>query len=413
MTTSSTSSDTASSPRSATAVLALAALVLTYELLSCWYRLPTRDLGAFYDSGHQWLAQRTLYVPAHGTVNLNPPHVSVLLFAPLARLPLSSAAAAWLALQGLAFIVGLVLLARDLRLSASGVRWLVAWVLLSRASQHQWSHGQIGGLLFLLAVLAWRAHRHQQSPAWAVALLASIKPWALCWLPCLSWRDRGRVLALGSLGLVAGLLLGFAPWLAWIDTLRQMPLTPVYANLSLRATLARLSGQALVTDPLAAWVPPVSVLASGLLVALVARRHRALTADQQWIAWGVVGVLVSPIGWDYYLLTIYPALWAYGEAVAWPWSLRLVLLGLCAPPWLLLALGPIVGGNLLAACTLLLLGLMLVRERQVETSDVLRRLAGGRQWRGDSPARSSETLDARLALARYARRTPKSDRVTD
>ena len=148
-------------------VAAFALVVITSELAFFWTQPEMRDFGAFYESALSWRDTGLLYTGARSNPNLNPPHVSVLLFVPLLLWNSREGAQIWSAVQIAGFAAGLLLICREVRLSARRAAWVVAVFLGSAPVHHQFREGQVGGMLFLFATIAWwRARQGRPFAAW-------------------------------------------------------------------------------------------------------------------------------------------------------------------------------------------------------------------------------------------------------
>jgi hypothetical protein len=294
-------------------VLVLAAWWTASSLATFVHSFPERDFGSLYLSVHDWWQTGALYAP-RTFINLNAPHASVLLLGPLLLLPIRTAAVVWLALNAALIAVSLILIQTEVRLPADRLWWLVALVCASAAAQHQWRQGQMGGVVCALGTLAWRAARRERpSASWWTAAGASVKPWMGIWILAQPPRAALRTLVLGVLGGLLGIWwLGLPAWLAWRAAIDANLVWPFTSNLSLFGVSTRLGDPQLG----ARWA-----LASAAVVGVTAWRTRPASVDRAWLAWGLAGVLVSPIGWTYYLLGIIGPLAACGEQRGWPLSM--------------------------------------------------------------------------------------------
>jgi hypothetical protein len=221
----------------------------------------------------------------------------------------------WQALAQLAAILVVVRVGETL-----GWTWLrrgqaLALLLLSHAWWAQTATGQVGGGLMLLGWLAWRA---QRQGAWSslgsfLALIAFLKPplglllgWA-CWRQPATLRGIGLPLP----WLLGGTLMwGLSAWSEWYASVSALDWGWLWMNGSLSGAAQRL----LVSGPahraaleLPSALPGVSLLLVGavsLCSALGLRRPRPL--GDQLLLVGLAAQLVSPLGWAYYLPTLFP-----------------------------------------------------------------------------------------------------------
>src|SRR5574338_1357966 len=100
--------------------------LLGLYLLAAWWTVsslqvfarefPVRDFGAFYASAHDYWRDGFLYTPRR-FINLNPPHLSVVLFSPLLLVDVRTAAAIWLLASAAAIVASLALIRAELDLS--------------------------------------------------------------------------------------------------------------------------------------------------------------------------------------------------------------------------------------------------------------------------------------------------------
>jgi hypothetical protein len=282
--------------------------------------LQTRDFTAFYRSAQTWMTDGDLYQPESiANVNINPPHVSVLLFVPLLLWQLPAAAVVWLAINAVAGGAALSIVQRELRIPAHRFAWMLPLFLASSAVQHQWREGQVAGLLLLLGTVAWRSARRERPGAspWSAAVI-TLKPWLVSWLPLLRGRGLAWAVAVGLGGIAIGVaLLGWTTWSEWAETLRAKPVRPNVINLSLLAAFSRFLGMTLENTGGWPYGQPLWLVLVGITLALTwSARHGSV--DRAWLLFGLAGLLVSPLGWAYYLVAVTGPLIAWGETHRWP-----------------------------------------------------------------------------------------------
>jgi hypothetical protein len=291
-----------------------------------------RDVGAFYRSAERWVRDGDLYdLQRDPNVNLNPPHVSVLLFTPLLAWDLPLAAVIWCGVQVLAAAAALACIRRQTAMRGTHFQAFIPAFLASGPVQHQLREGQVGGILLLVATLAWVSVR-RGAGAWTwVAAGTSIKPWLGCWIPLLRRYGWTWALAAGAVAAAAGVaLLGWEVWNDWSATVQSRPVRPNVVNLSLLGALARLQRRSL-TDVDTVWPydqPLWPVLA--LLVAGLTLRAWAGDIDRAWLAFGLAGILVSPFGWTYYVVVVTGPLLAWATRNDWPWPAVAAVMSLMA-----------------------------------------------------------------------------------
>jgi len=252
------------------------------------------DFATFYATGRAWIAGADVY--ASGQLpNLNPP-IATLLFAPFAWLPLHGALVPWLILNLLGLLVSLRILGRELAIAPS-LRGLVLIGLSLPALQLVHS-GNLGWLLMVPATLAWRSARRDQwtqAGAW-LGLVLMLKPMFLGFLIYVAWRRQWRaLLACGAVGL-GSLVLGaaivgvdaYASWFRVVGTVNT-------ANLS-NASLLGLVGLWGLPRP---WYGLAGAVVVGLTGWRLAQGPRSV--DREWTIVWLASILISPIGWVYYL----------------------------------------------------------------------------------------------------------------
>ena len=279
--------------------------------------------------------------PASHLGNLNPPLIAVLM-APLALLSYEGAARLWvfasyLSAAALVWATGAEL----------GVRWNIRRTLV-------WGAAIIGNIGFLsVAVtgewtwflvwpfwLAWRAARREQ---WVVAglwlgLCGGIKLFFLLFLVLLGLtKRRGALIAmLTAFALTVAIPLVVLPvtWtMEWVQRLQSVSWWWLPINLSWRGVVARtfqVSRDYPASLDLPQLAEPIAVLGMaiiGMLVGLSALRSNA-DADRMFLVGLLSSLLLSPLGWVYYL----PLAFAPFLALVWrgwllntAWPQRVVL----------------------------------------------------------------------------------------
>jgi alpha-1,2-mannosyltransferase len=308
-----------------TIAIVATALVSSVDAFGIFWRdMARRDFGAFYYSGRAWNAGEPVYTAGRSDLpNLNPPSAIAILFAPLARLPLPLAGVLWQA-AGMAALLLVLLrvgtaldLPRAVMLQGSGV------LLVSVSARHVWLEGQMTWLLLVPAAEAWLAYRRQSNLVAGMWLgpIVAVKPFFAV-----------GVLVLGAPAVVGAgvtsLLLTLAslplttvePWRQWLALGPRISITWP-ASASLWTLSARAEG-AMPTD-VAIWTQLsngsfVAVAASGALLALLT--WRISDRDARWTAAICLTLLISPLGWIYYLPLAAPALialWSRGRWSRW------------------------------------------------------------------------------------------------
>lgn len=347
-------------------VLALIGVWLQYHVTlaqALVVDLHMNDFGKFYYSAQRFLDGGDPYGPSPATLipvgpddsrqfwNLNPPHFHLLML-PLARLAEMPALVAW----AIASLVGLIASARIIAVEV-GLRWTLWGVLLttlaivsSSATGALVLTGQMTFLLLFVVTLAWRAARHDrwmQAAMWLGAI-AGIKPLFGVFLFYLLGRRMWRPAAGMTVSAAAGFLVGLAAFgwpahVAWARAVAAADWPWAMMNGSLLGLFSRTLAPSPYFTPLADWPAAVVLfwVAASAAVVLVAARtlwHARTSvpgeADAAFAVLTVAALLVSPMGWIYYLpLAAGPllALWLERRTEPAPWSVRNVALALAAP----------------------------------------------------------------------------------
>jgi hypothetical protein len=308
--------------------LLLAALLGCFTVFYFWYGLPPgplNDYGSFWASGkaaNEGLNPYAVYDETFRSrssdivhPNLNPP-VSLLLFAPLARLdPHATLTVLWWG--GLAVFAGIVITTLRRRAQPDDLL-LGAWAFALPALWDGLRLGQVYVLLFAGAALVWYLLERERTLAAAVAIgcLAAFKPNLLLWpvLLFVAGHRRMAIVAVLTFAAVSALpMLFFGPgvYLQWLELIRGdvADRSGFFSNVTVVAIGVR-AGSHLLGGILAA---AVLIWAAALLY-----RTRASALQASAVAVGVA-VLVSPVAWFHYLMLLLPALlrrrWTAGMVV--------------------------------------------------------------------------------------------------
>jgi hypothetical protein len=331
----------------------LAALNTALTINAFLNALPLTDFSAFYDSAADYWRLGNLY-RAHYNINLNPPHASVLLFTPLIGFEVRTAAIIWTSASAVFVVVALWLLQSEWKLSRARCELVVGVVAASIALNHSWREGQVGALLLILTSMAWIALRrgHVSASVW-LALAASIKPWIVPSLVAVRRRVAVIAAGMGLLGLVAGVLVcGVDNWIRWwaeVSAAKESFFDGPF-NISIHGLIARLVS---IDGPTKRSVVIPAWIISSLVLCAVTWLKQGTDETRAWLLWLLVGILISPISWAYYLLVLTGPLVAWGETQRWP-RLALAGIGLCvAPPWVVIML-PRQGWAIFSVGTLLI-----------------------------------------------------------
>lgn len=312
----------------------IGALVPYYSLLfGVAWREHANDFGKFYYATRAWLDGGSLYAATVATrmrvgevwldfLNLNPPHFHLVML-PFVSLPLREASIAWHLLNLVAALCAGALVGQELGLRPRVVHVLptvLASLLLSATGAVALT-GQFTGLLMLPMVLAWRtarAGRWLACGAWlgfAVALKPFLGFVVLALLVRGGMRLLGGVVAGGSLGFAAGLVVfGWRAHVDWADALGSVSWPWATMNGSVQGVLSR------TLTPSPAFVPVIQAaalvtplwIAAVAVIAVVSLRVARRSLDHAFAASVLGALLISPLGWVYYLWLALPgclALW--------------------------------------------------------------------------------------------------------
>jgi Glycosyltransferase family 87 len=310
------------------AMFAVAAVQLLLIAVGPQYGFDFR--GGTWQAGHALLTGGSPY-PAPDPANLlhianafiTPPLLAVV-GAPLSLLPFTMATAVW----NIACVVALV---AALRLLGVRDRRFFALVLCSFPFISSIAFGQPDGAFALLAAIAWR---WRDSPRGAIAVGALIAAKLLAW-PLVLWLVVTR-----RIGLAAIAALSAAGWLvaSWacigFKGLGQYPRllsaeTRAYGprSHSFVAAIERLGLSLLLAQMLAV------VLATVIGVAIVLAAQRK---DEGWFTAALaVGLLVSPVMWQHYLVLLFVPLAItrrFTDPLIWLLAIALWLSPVESPP---------------------------------------------------------------------------------
>lgn len=285
-------------------LLAAAAWLTAFALFAFWrVGMDRSDFFLFFESGLAWGDGSDMY-PLDQNPNLNPPTAVAVLFAPLARLPYVVAQVLWTLCGAAALLGSIRLAATALRLTRAQVLWILGILNVTHAAFLIWMQGQLTWLLMYPVTRAWLALRdgnHARAGAWLapaiavkpiLALLPLVLPWRV-------WLTAGLVSAVITLCAILGT--GWEPWAAWLRVGSTVAWLEWPPNASLWGLAARLQSGVLKSLSMSELHPVavVAVVAAGaitwLRAALEPNIDRRFTFAVLWT------VLMSPLGWIYYL----------------------------------------------------------------------------------------------------------------
>jgi hypothetical protein len=308
------------------------------------------DFGTFYRAARN---PAQLYEPAPErpqAVDLTPPHLH-LLIAPLTAWPVMDAFRIWMIISFT--VLGMVLMHTVRPWPWWGLPVLVFWAPTTTLL----ALGQVTAVLAVPVALSWwedrRGHSYRAG-AWLGPVLVT-KPILLV-VP-LYWSLQRRASALsacaatGALTVLAGMTVyGTGAYTSWLRNFDRVTWHWQTMNASLSGALARACGPAGTFTPFASCAPWVGWVFLVILASLFAATAWVLsrpgvTTDRAWAVALTAMLLLSPLGWVYYVWWLVPPVWYAG--VPGPAAVVGILL-LLAPPWanwLLGHSGPILGAT--------------------------------------------------------------------
>ncbi len=274
------------------------------------------DFSMLYDSTQAWLHGLPPYVSSQPTTNLNPP-LLWLVVVPFTALPASMAYAAWT-------VISLCLFGVTARIAASAIRMPpidIAVVVLSlTGTAFELGLGQISFVLLVPFTAAWLLDRSGRpiAAATCMGVLCALKPFFGLFVLVTLWRREWRALVacVGAalVAVAAGwVLAGTEGSLAWISNIRHVTWSWHIFNGSVWGVGTRLlSRQDMVLA--AQWTPlsespagalAVGVVGTALVMTALWRSLGRADIDRTYAAVSIAALLVSPLGWNYYLVTVF------------------------------------------------------------------------------------------------------------
>jgi hypothetical protein len=305
-------------------------------------RLEMGDFRILYLSARAHLEERDMYdlpseLQAHlgrtlrsTLVNLNPPHFQLLVL-PLALLPPGAALALWAAANLLFLGVSMAVIVRELNLTPS-VRscWRGGvWLLAFSGTGAVLGTAEVAFLLMLPLTLAWAAARRDR---WRRAgiylgLAMGLKLFLLIFIPYLVLRRRPGVAVVActtaSAWFLGGLaIVGPGSYWSWLSQLASVSWTWRGPNASVLGILTRSLGENPYYAPLAMapelilplWLPAVALIAV-LSLGAVSFDRTTSAVDRAFAILLLAALLISPLGWIYYLWLAIGPMAALG--IAW------------------------------------------------------------------------------------------------
>jgi alpha-1,2-mannosyltransferase len=311
------------------AVLCIFAFVLDSLLLrTMTNRMHMNDFGKFYYSARAFLDGGDMYGPSPATrlpfegspqlefLNMNPPHFHLLVM-PFALLAPDTAVTLWIVVSILALFASLVLIGREI-----GVNWtpvvmlaVALGVLAFSGTQAFFLTGQLSMLLMLATTLCWIEARHGRWVAAAIwmGIGISVKPFELIFVPYLLLTRRIRaawvaLMTTAACFAVGLLVFGVDNYQEWVRALGE---SSQWVWAEMNASILGLFSRMFEVQPIVATVSvrpdlvKLWIVAAGLVgvttLAIVAVDAGTATVDRAFALLLVAAVLMSPLGWIYYM----------------------------------------------------------------------------------------------------------------
>lgn len=274
------------------------------------------DFEVNHRAGGRLLAGESLYRTGDGHFVFKYFPFAAGLYAPLALLPLGAAKAVWYALTAASTVAIFVLSKRLVSGREREPWWVLALppVVLAKFCLRELKLGQINTLVtfvLLIMVLGLVAERRREAGG-LFGLATALKPYGLIFLPYLVARQvwaglLAGLLALAAAGLLPSVFYGLSGNIElhreWFLTLSQS--TPAQLAVNDNVSIVGALTKWLDDDELARRLAIAVVLALAAAVLLAIRRGRDLPRAP--VLEGALLLtlipLVSPLGWDYQLLT--------------------------------------------------------------------------------------------------------------
>jgi hypothetical protein len=270
---------------------------------------------------------------------LNPPQF-IVAFAPLTSFPPDTAVKVWLAINVAAAIGAAVIIWRELDLPRSNTAFMTAIAItgVSTCIEFGFEEGQPLGIFTLLCTIAWSAQRRDnwKLAGFLLGVLVSLKPFMGCFLlvallRC-QWTTIVWSIAAALMSVAAGVAVaGVHSFSRWIEIGSQVS----WFKHPLNASIAGLLARAEIGWHL--WLPLCLIFVATTVVVI----RKADNVDTEWLACGVLSILVNPLGWVYYLPLLAGSLIAVAlraPSILVPWLAFVwpvpLLMGLAAfTPW--------------------------------------------------------------------------------
>ncbi len=304
-----------------------------------------QDFGIFLNSARTFAAGGSLYpagavvrnrsLYSTGQLNLNLPHTHLLLL-PLTGLTPGCALTVWFAASLAVFVLCARTVWRALRWQLPPLLWLaiVVYLLAWGATAAFSLTAQLSLLLAGPVTAAWVAARQQRNAtagAW-LGLAAVVKPFLFVFVPYLAitrnWRALRAMGTVAAITLAAGVLVfGADAYREWALQIPRVNWGTHYFNASIAGVVERLFGVSYyATVGRNPWVARTLIAAGLAAVALITFRHvmrhradrRVESIDEDWAVLLLASLLLSPLGWVYYLWIAFgPAAATIGHGRFW------------------------------------------------------------------------------------------------
>ena len=317
-------------------LLFLASLIVFFGLIF-WdvlvgYILVTKqhgnDFARFYWATMAFFDGQDMYGPTIATLKshtnyfsehlwiLNPPHFHLLFF-PLSFLPFQWAFSIWAVVNFIALFVSLRLIFRETKTSMTTEQGIVGTLglLAFTGTTAVLSTGQFSFLLLLLVTVAWLSVRHGQERTAGIyfGLLLSIKLFFLIFIPFFLLWKKHRIVSTAAFTTLMCYCIGFLvfgkeAYMAWSTKLFTVDWAWLSLNASILGILERLLAEGPAFTPLieaSHVILPLWLACSGIigLLTLTAAMTDAWhgNIDRPFALMLVGMLLISPVGWTYYL----------------------------------------------------------------------------------------------------------------
>jgi alpha-1,2-mannosyltransferase len=303
-----------------------------------------QDFGIFLNSARTFAAGGSLYPAASirnrglyrtGQLNLNLPHTHLILL-PLVALTARAALTVWIISSLVVLMLCAWSILHALRWHLPALLWLAIGVyLLAWGPAAAFSlTAQISLLLagpVTAAWLAWRQGRHRRAGLW-LGFAAAIKPFLLIFLAYFAvrrdWRALQGFALSAAITIGAGVLVfGVIAYGEWLSQLPRIHWATHYFNASITGAAERVFGRSFYAIAgHHAWIARTLILIGVVVVAGLTFRHlvRHRTAadvasiDRDWAVMLLASLLLSPLGWVYYLwIAVGPIAAAIGHSEFW------------------------------------------------------------------------------------------------